>query len=65
MAEAKKEFLLAKRTMGFAEGEPITADMVKDRRKVLARKFHPDRPGGSVEKMQTINAAADVLLRAA
>lgn len=65
VVEARKEFALAKRVMGFAETEPITADMVKDRRKALARKFHPDRPGGSVERMQKINAAADVLLRAA
>jgi len=65
VAEARREFLLAKRVMGFAESEPITADQVKDRRKELARRYHPDRPGGSVDKMQQINAAADVLLRAA
>ncbi len=36
--------------------------MISDRRKALARKYHPDRPGGSTSKMQQINAAADLLI---
>jgi hypothetical protein len=63
--EARKQFVQAKKVMGFAESEPITADDVRERKKVLARKYHPDRKGGSLERMQQINAAADVLLRAA
>ena len=63
--EAEREFRAAKLLLGFAESQPITADMVKERKKELARRYHPDRPGGSLEKMQEINAAVDVLLRAA
>lgn len=59
------EFKAAKRLLGFPESQPITADDVAARRKELARKYHPDRPGGSTEKMQKINAACDVLLRGA
>lgn len=62
--EARLEFQRAKVVLGFAESEPITADMVKERRKVLARKHHPDR-GGDPAKMTAINAACDVLLRSA
>jgi curved DNA-binding protein CbpA len=46
--------------LGFSPSEPITLELLQQRRRVLARKHHPDR-GGSVAKMQTINAAADVL----
>lgn len=63
--EAKREFAAAKRLLGFADTQPITADDVRERKKQLARKYHPDRPGGSLETMQKINAACDVLLRAA
>jgi hypothetical protein len=51
----------ARKVMGFAQGQKLTEDIVKDRKKALARKHHPDH-GGSLDKMQRINAAADVLL---
>jgi hypothetical protein len=50
----------ARKVIGFAPNETLTLEMIKDRRKTLARKHHPDR-GGSLAKMQAINAAADVL----
>ncbi len=50
----------ARIVMGFTPGQALTLEMVQKRRRELARKHHPDR-GGSVEKMQAVNAAADVL----
>jgi hypothetical protein len=59
---ALEERRLARRILGFADGEPITAEAVSARRKELARKYHPDRAGGSLERMQAINSSADLLL---
>jgi len=53
----------AKVALGFAESEPVTLQQVKQRQRELARKFHPDMPGGSLAKMQAINAAVDLLER--
>lgn len=53
----------ARIVLGFSPSEEITREKLKARQRELARKFHPDR-GGSVAKMQEINAAADVLLTA-
>jgi hypothetical protein len=61
-AEARRAELDARQVMGFAPREPLTQDQIKDRKKTLARRVHPDRPGGSHEKMRAVNAAADVLL---
>lgn len=47
--------------LGFAAGQKVTADEVKKRHRELARKHHPDR-GGSLARMQEINAAVDQLL---
>lgn len=47
--------------MGFPETGRLTEAAVKDRRRLLAKKHHPDR-GGSVAMMAHINDAADVLL---
>lgn len=58
--EAKRQ---ARITLGFEEGERITADMVKERKRALARVFHPDTGKGSVAHMQRINQAADLLLQ--
>ena len=55
--EARKK---ARKAMGFTQTEELTLEMLQKRRRELARKHHPDR-GGSVAKMQEINAAADVL----
>lgn len=62
IAEARRAFAAAKKVMGFADSQKITADDVRDRKKQLARKYHPDMPGGSAAKMAEINNAADVLL---
>lgn len=61
MAEVQRKFTAAKLELGFAADQQITEDMVNQRRKELARRHHPDR-GGSVDKMATINAAADFIL---
>jgi hypothetical protein len=47
--------------LGFRAGQKVTAAEVKARHRELARKHHPDR-GGSVARMQEINAAVDQLL---
>jgi hypothetical protein len=47
--------------LGFAIGQKLTVAEVKARHRELARRHHPDR-GGSVAKMQEINAAVDQLL---
>jgi hypothetical protein len=53
----------ARRVLGFAAaGQKLTADDIKKRHRELARIHHPDR-GGSVQKMQEINAAVDHLMK--
>jgi DnaJ-domain-containing protein 1 len=42
-----------------------TATEVKAAYKKMAMAWHPDRPGGSAEKMKDINEAKEVLLRRA
>lgn len=54
---------LARITLGFDETEKLTAELVKDRKRALARVFHPDTGKGSVAHMQRINQAADLLLK--
>jgi len=49
--------------LGFDPTETLTLEDVGERRRALARIFHPDRPKGSVERMQRINNAADELER--
>lgn len=51
----------ARKTLGIAAQVELTKDVIKERQRKLARKHHPDR-GGSLERMQAINAAADILL---
>jgi hypothetical protein len=48
--------------LGFPPGARVTVEEVNRRRRELAVKFHPDKPGGSAAKMAEINAAADALL---
>lgn len=50
----------ARVVLGLTPTEALTLEILTKRRRELARKHHPDR-GGSVAKMQSINAAADVL----
>lgn len=61
----KKRRQQARVTMGFTPSEALPLETVQKRRRELARKYHPDRPSGSVTKMQAINDAADVLEAAA
>lgn len=51
----------ARRALGFGPADLLTEDTIKERRRQLARKHHPDR-GGSTARMQAINDACDVLL---
>ena len=51
----------ARRVMGFRDGEVLTEEQIKDRKRELAKKHHPDR-GGKLEVMQRINEAADRLM---
>lgn len=51
----------ARRVLGFAPGQRLTVEDVKKRQRDLARRHHPDR-GGSLAKMQEVNAAVDQLL---
>lgn len=53
----------ARTILGFAQTQPLTVESVKERKRALASMFHPDK-GGSVEAMQRVNAAADVLFDA-
>lgn len=54
----------ARHILGFKPRDALTEDVIKDRRRKLAKKFHPDVAGGSVERMAAVNDAADVLLAA-
>jgi hypothetical protein len=47
--------------LGFGPSDRLTVAIVKARHRELARKHHPDR-GGSVTRMQEVNAAVDKLL---
>lgn len=58
----------ARAELGFGPRDRLTEDVIKERRKQLARKFHPDLAGPDekkrrhhTERMKTINEAADVL----
>jgi len=53
----------ARRVLGFGPADPLTEDLIKERRRQLARKHHPDK-GGSVNRMQAINSATDALIAA-
>lgn len=48
--------------MGFAPDLKLTPELVKKRRKELARLFHTDK-GGSMEAMKRLNIAAEALLQ--
>jgi len=54
---ARCKFLL-----GWKPTQTVTVPDVNRRRRELAKKYHPDRPGGSVGKMAQINDAADRLI---
>lgn len=47
--------------LGFSPTEQLSADLIKKRRRALARLFHSDM-GGNPESMRRLNQAADALL---
>lgn len=47
--------------LGFGPHVKLTVEVIKERRKELAKLFHPDH-SGSPEAMRKVNAAADALL---
>lgn len=51
----------ARRTLGFADSQPLTKEQIQKRHRELAKRHHPDL-GGKLETMQEINAAVDVLM---
>lgn len=61
VAAKKKLELEARKAFGFSPTEPLTPDVIKKRYRELARKHHPDRKGGSAERMKTINTAYEIL----
>lgn len=52
----------ARRILGFEPADRLTREMVVERKRALAKVFHPDLSTGSVEQMKRVNLAADVLL---
>lgn len=62
--ELAAERLRARQVMGFPATGHLTAEILKKRFRELAKKHHPDRPGGSATRMQAVNHANDVLSEA-
>jgi len=54
--------LAAREVLGFEPTEKLTRERVQERKKALARVFHPDMPGGSKAAMQRVLTSADALL---
>ena len=48
--------------LNFSPTDKLTPEIVKERKKQLAKVFHPDKQG-STEAMARVNAAADQLLK--
>lgn len=64
LRERMRETVAARNELGFAPGDQLTLEIIKQRQRSLAKKYHPDRKGGSLEKMIRVNAAVDVLVAA-
>lgn len=67
---ARKANIAARGVMGFDPDEPLTEDMIKGRRRDLARVWHTDNAAAQKDPtreamMRKINGAADLLLAAA
>lgn len=60
--ERAKALGRARAVLGFTKDHILTVAIVKTRHRELARRHHPDA-GGSTEKMQKINGAADLLVQ--
>lgn len=59
-AELRQAIAKARATLGFGPREIITPEILKARHRELVKRHHPDR-GGSLERMQEINAAVDTI----
>lgn len=59
--EYLKELAHARAALGIAPTVPITLELLRTQHRELAKRYHPDKKGGSTAKMQTINAAKDLL----
>jgi hypothetical protein len=52
------------RILGFSDIEDVTSESsVNEAYKILSKKYHPDIPGGSHEKMQQLNLAKEKALK--
>jgi len=49
--------------LGFDVGPPVSEAEVNEAYRLLAKQYHPDSPGGSVEKMSELNIARDEALK--
>lgn len=56
-----KELQKARSLLNFTPSEKLTTERITATRRAFAKRYHPDKPGGSVLKMQQINAACDLL----
>jgi DnaJ domain len=56
-----KEIPRAAQILGVRAG--ATEEEIKEAYKKMAMVWHPDRPGGSAERMKDINEAKDILLQ--
>lgn len=68
-SEDPRVVMRARVELGYGPSDPISADSIRDRRKQLARKWHPDLAGKdekrrrlNEERMRTINDSCDVLI---
>lgn len=52
-----------RKVLGFAEEVPLTEGEIQGMYRTLARKLHPDVPGGSHEAMAQLNEARDAALK--
>lgn len=62
--DPRAQELRAREILGFEPDAPLTAALIKDRKRALAKLFHPDTGTGSKARMQSVLAAADLLLTA-
>lgn len=58
--EARRAIQQARATLGFGPTDVISKDMLKARHRELAKRHHPDK-GGSLDRMQVINSAVDLI----
>jgi len=57
------DLLAARATLHIRADEPLSAALIKTRKKALATLFHPDKDPNAAHAMTQINAAATLLLK--